>query len=80
MLPEDKVPYVNSAGDQWRRRELQKQLPPQDANAHYCKSLTPAEAKELEAFEAARRKECLGRGSIIRLPRTNQKHYCHQVS
>lgn len=80
MLPEEKVPYVNSAGDQWRRRELQKQLPPQDSDAHYCRSLSPPEAKELAAFATARQKECLGRGSITRLPCNNQKHYCHQVS
>lgn len=30
QLPDDKVPYVNSAGEKYRVKQLLHQLPPQD--------------------------------------------------
>ena len=30
QLPDDKVPYVNSAGERYRVKQLLQQLPPQD--------------------------------------------------
>jgi hypothetical protein len=43
--------------------------------------LTPLEESELNAFEKARKKQCLGRGLIQQLPiyPDNRKLYCHQV-
>uniref|UniRef100_A0A1I7WMN1 PET domain-containing protein n=1 Tax=Heterorhabditis bacteriophora TaxID=37862 RepID=A0A1I7WMN1_HETBA len=38
-LPDDKVPYVNSAGEKWRQRQLRYQLPPQDSDGRYCGEL-----------------------------------------
>uniref|UniRef100_A0A914D7N9 Uncharacterized protein n=1 Tax=Acrobeloides nanus TaxID=290746 RepID=A0A914D7N9_9BILA len=77
-LPEDKVPYVNSPGEKWRLKQLQQQLPPQDSDARYCGNLNQTEENELNLFEAARKRECLGRGVIKSLPYDNRKRYCHQ--
>lgn len=30
QLPDDKVPYINSAGERYRVKQLLQQLPPQD--------------------------------------------------
>lgn len=78
-LPEDKIPYVNSVGEKYRARQLQYQLPPQDSDPRYCGKLTDTEEKELEQFEQARKKDCLGRGVIKQLPYDNKRRHCHQV-
>uniref|UniRef100_A0A915CTW4 Uncharacterized protein n=1 Tax=Ditylenchus dipsaci TaxID=166011 RepID=A0A915CTW4_9BILA len=79
-LPQNKVPFVNSAGEQWRLEQLVKQLPPQDSDPRYCSKLNPVEESELNAFEKERKKQCLGRGLIQQLPiyPDNRKLYCHQ--
>ncbi|XP_037941077.1 protein espinas-like, partial [Teleopsis dalmanni] len=47
QLPDDKVPYVNSAGENYRVKQLLHQLPPQDNEVRYCHSLSDEERKEL---------------------------------
>ncbi|VDD94753.1 unnamed protein product [Enterobius vermicularis] len=79
-LPEDKIPYVNSVGEKYRARQLQYQLPPQDSDPRYCGKLTDTEEKELEQFEQARKKDCLGRGVIKQLPYDNKRRHCHQIN
>jgi prickle len=76
-LPNDKVPFVNSVGDRWRLNQLKYQLPTQDYEP--SASLSEAERQELKNFEFARKRECLGRGQIQRLPYDNSRRYCHQV-
>ncbi|CAD7078448.1 unnamed protein product [Hermetia illucens] len=66
QLPDDKVPYVNSAGERYRVKQLLHQLPPQDNEVRYCHSLTDEERKELRLFSAQRKREALGRG-VVRL-------------
>ncbi|XP_046662030.1 prickle planar cell polarity protein 3-like isoform X2 [Homalodisca vitripennis] len=67
VLPEDKVPYVNSAGERYRVRQLLHQLPPHDNEVRYCHSLSDEERKELRLFSAQRKREALGRGAVRQL-------------
>lgn len=67
MIPEDKVPYVNSIGERYRVRQLLQQLPPQDNEVRYCHSLSEEERKELRLFSAQRKRESLGRGAVKQL-------------
>lgn len=67
QIPEDKIPYVNSAGERYRVRQLLHQLPPHDNEVRYCHSLTDEERKELRLFSAQRKREALGRGAVKQL-------------
>ncbi|CAH1162785.1 unnamed protein product [Phaedon cochleariae] len=67
-LPEDKVPYVNSAGERYRVRQLLQQLPPHDNEVRYCHALSDEERKELRLFSGQRKREALGRGAVRQLP------------
>lgn len=78
-LPEDKIPFVNSIGEEWRTRQLQYQLPAHDSDARYCGKLSAEEEHELAQFESARKRECLGRGTIVQLPYDSKRRHCHQV-
>ncbi|GLG98977.1 Protein prickle [Gryllus bimaculatus] len=66
-LPEEKVPYVNSAGERYRVRQLLQQLPPHDNEGRYCHALSDEERKELRLFSAQRKREALGRGAVRQL-------------
>uniref|UniRef100_A0A183BXS8 PET domain-containing protein n=1 Tax=Globodera pallida TaxID=36090 RepID=A0A183BXS8_GLOPA len=66
-LPPDKVPRIGTPGEQWRKRQLERQLPPQDADARFCGNLSAKETCELEAFVRERREKALGRGEVRRL-------------
>lgn len=61
-VPEDKVPYLNSAGERYRVRQLLQQLPPHDNEVRYCRGLSDEERKELRLFSAQRKRDALGRG------------------
>jgi prickle len=61
-LPEDKIPYVGSAGERERVRQLLQQLPPHDNEARYCSGLSEEEKRELRVFAGQRKREALGRG------------------
>lgn len=67
QIPEDKIPYVNSAGERYRVRQLLHQLPPHDNEVRYCHSLSDEERKELRLFSAQRKREALGRGAVKQL-------------
>ncbi|CAD6195455.1 unnamed protein product [Caenorhabditis auriculariae] len=79
-LPEDKVPYVNSAGEKWRQRQLRFQLPPQDSDVRYCEKLTSDEQDELRMFERGRKTECLGRGVVQHVPFDGKPSKCKKCS
>ncbi|CAM4624261.1 unnamed protein product [Lepidochelys kempii] len=77
-LPEDKVPYVNSPGEQYRLRQLLHQLPPHDSEAQYCSPLEEEEKKELKVFSQQRKRENLGRGTVRLFPVTITGAICEQ--
>ncbi|XP_073813585.1 prickle isoform X1 [Musca autumnalis] len=64
QISDDKVPYVNSPGEQYRVRQLLHQLPPHDNEVRYCHSLTDEERKELRLFSTQRKRDALGRGNV----------------
>lgn len=66
-VPEDKVPYLNSAGERYRVRQLLQQLPPHDNEVRYCRGLSDEERKELRLFSAQRKRDALGRGTAKQL-------------
>ncbi|XP_048509003.1 protein prickle-like isoform X2 [Athalia rosae] len=68
-LSEDKIPYVGSAGERERVRQLLQQLPPHDNEARYCSGLSEEEKRELRVFAAQRKREALGRGHVSQLDR-----------
>ncbi|XP_023314156.1 protein prickle-like, partial [Trichogramma pretiosum] len=70
-LPEDKIPYVGSAGERERVRQLLQQLPPHDNEARYCSGLGDEEKRELRVFAAQRKREALGRGQASQLERAH---------
>ncbi|XGW28846.1 hypothetical protein V3C99_008554, partial [Haemonchus contortus] len=79
-LPEEKVPYVNSAGEKWRIRQLRHQLPPQDSDPRYCARLSSEEEAELRLFERRRKAECLGRGAVERVSYEDRSRKCAKCS
>ncbi|KAG8227293.1 hypothetical protein J437_LFUL004842 [Ladona fulva] len=71
-LPEEVVPYVGSAGERHRVRQLLRQLPPHDHELRYAShALSPEERRELRLFSARRKRDSLGRGSVRPLPPPN---------
>lgn len=60
-------------------RQLQYQLPPQDSDARYCGNLSEVEENELRIIEETRKRECLGRGVISKIPFDHSQKSCHQV-
>ncbi|XP_046363462.1 prickle planar cell polarity protein 3-like isoform X2 [Haliotis rufescens] len=77
-IPDGKVPYLNSAGEKYRVRQLLQQLPPHDNEVRYCNVLTEEEKHELRMFSAQRKREALGRGTVRPLPLTMQGTACTQ--
>ncbi|XP_069501375.1 prickle planar cell polarity protein 3 isoform X2 [Ambystoma mexicanum] len=77
-IPEDKVPYVNSAGERYRIKQLLHQLPPHDSEVQYCNSLEEDEKKELRLFSQQRKRENLGRGTVRLFPVTITGAICEQ--
>ncbi|XP_033224014.1 protein prickle-like isoform X3 [Belonocnema kinseyi] len=70
-LPEDKIPYVGSAGERERVRQLLQQLPPHDNEARYCSGLSEEEKRELRVFAGQRKREALGRGQASQVERAH---------
>ena len=70
-IPEDKIPFVNSAGEKYRIKQLLHQLPPHDNEARYCNPLTPEELEQLKLFSQQRKRESLGRAVARQIPLTN---------
>lgn len=79
VLPEDKVPYLNSIGEKYRVRQLLQQLPPHDNEIRYCNALSEEEKRELRMFSTQRKREALGRGSVRPLPLTMLGSICVKV-
>ncbi|XP_062842381.1 prickle-like protein 2b [Trichomycterus rosablanca] len=77
-LPEEKVPYVNSAGEKHRIKQLLHQLPPHDNEVRYCNSLDDEEKRELKLFSNQRKRENLGRGNVRPFPVTMTGAICEQ--
>ncbi|XP_054644194.1 prickle-like protein 2 isoform X2 [Dunckerocampus dactyliophorus] len=77
-LPEDRVPYVNSAGERYRIKQLLHQLPAHDSEPQYCNSLKEEEKKELRLFSQQRKRDNVGRGVVRLFPVTMTGAVCKQ--
>ncbi|KAL3093206.1 hypothetical protein niasHT_022656 [Heterodera trifolii] len=80
-LPTEKVPRIGTAGEHWRKGQLERQLPRQDADARFCGNLSAQEETELAAFARVRFANSLGRGEVRRSSPAavgTSKVYCHQ--
>ena len=78
-LPEDKIPFIGSAGEQYRMKQLIWQLPPHDSDMRYCRQLSSDEKREHINFNNQRKKEALGRGTVRQLPLTLKTADCTKV-
>nr|XP_039264149.1 uncharacterized protein LOC120339971 isoform X1 [Styela clava] len=67
-LPDEQVPYVESAGEKYRIRQLLQQLPPHDNEVRYCNELSEEERQELKLFSEQRKHDALGRGTARSFP------------
>lgn len=81
-LPEDKIPYVNSIGENYRAKQLLYQLPPHDSEVKHCHNLSEEEKRELRSFHGRRRKDGLGRGNVRLFPNVGEGNTgsCQQVN
>ncbi|CAF3503960.1 unnamed protein product [Adineta steineri] len=75
-FPEDKVPFLNSIGEKYRMKMLEKQLPPHDSDPKYCRSLSEDEKNELRIFNDQQRHNALARGVAKQLPLTQSPIPC----
>ena len=80
-LHEDKIPFVNSIGENYRAKQLLYQLPPHDSDSKHCHNLSEEEKRELRSFHGRRRKDCLGRGNVRLFPNVVEGNsgVCQQV-
>ncbi|XP_064605084.1 prickle-like protein 1-B [Liolophura sinensis] len=76
VLPDDKVPYLNSIGEKYRIKQLLHQLPPHDNEGRYCNSLNEDERHELRIFSSQRKRDALGRGTVKPIPLTLEDVIC----
>ncbi|XP_066935130.1 LOW QUALITY PROTEIN: prickle planar cell polarity protein 3-like [Clytia hemisphaerica] len=81
-LHEDKIPFVNSIGENYRAKQLLYQLPPHDSDSKHCHNLSEEEKRELRSFHGRRRKDCLGRGNVRLFPNVAEgsSGVCQQCS
>ncbi|CAF2479428.1 unnamed protein product [Rotaria sp. Silwood2] len=75
-FPEDKVPFLNSIGEKYRTKMLEIQIPPQDSDVKYCRSLSEDEKNELRTFNEQQRHNAFGRGIAKQLPLTQSPVPC----
>lgn len=65
MLPSEKVPKMNSSGEQYRNKMLTYQLPKQDLALAYCKHVDKENIGSFEDFIAARNEIALDIGKFM---------------
>lgn len=54
LLPEDKVPKINTAGERYREQQLSYQWPKQDLALSHCNHIEPPNNASYEDFVAGR--------------------------
>uniref|UniRef100_UPI00358FE121 prickle-like protein 2 isoform X1 n=1 Tax=Myxine glutinosa TaxID=7769 RepID=UPI00358FE121 len=79
-LPEEKVPFLGSVGEQDRLKQLLQQLPPHDSEVQYCQVLDEEERKEQRLFNIQRMREAMGQGTALMVPHSALTLSCQQCS
>lgn len=54
LLPDDKVPKINTVGEQYREQQLAHQWPKQDLALNYCNHIEPQNSASYEDFVGGR--------------------------
>ncbi|KAA0724441.1 Testin [Triplophysa tibetana] len=64
LLPPERRPIVGTAGADYRKKQMAKQLPEHDQDPERCHELSPAEIKQMQQFVRKYKDEALGIGDI----------------
>ncbi|KAI7812030.1 testin [Triplophysa rosa] len=64
LLPPERRPIAGTAGADYRKKQMAKQLPEHDQDPERCHELSPAEVKQMQQFVRKYKDEALGIGDI----------------
>ncbi|XP_067292057.1 testin [Pseudorasbora parva] len=64
LLPPEQRPIVGTAGADYRKKQMAKQLPDHDQDPERCHELTPSEVKLMQQYVRKYKDEALGMGDI----------------
>lgn len=64
FLPPERRPIAGSAGADYRKKQMAKQLPEHDQDPECCHELSPAEVKQMQQYVRKYKDEALGIGDI----------------
>lgn len=64
LLPPERRPIAGSAGADYRKKQMAKQLPDHDQDPERCHELSPGEVKQMQQYVRKYKDEALGIGDI----------------
>ncbi|KAK7117577.1 hypothetical protein R3I94_022963 [Phoxinus phoxinus] len=64
LLPPERRPIAGSAGADYRKKQMAKQLPDHDQDPERCHELSPSEVKQMQQYVRKYKDEALGIGDI----------------
>lgn len=64
LLPPERRPIAGTAGADYRKKQMAKQLPEHDQDPEYCHELSPGEVKQMQQYVRKYKDEALGIGDI----------------
>ncbi|TRZ01590.1 hypothetical protein DNTS_010155 [Danionella cerebrum] len=64
LLPPDQRPIAGTAGADYRKKQMAKQLPDHDQDPERCHELSPGEVKQMQQYVRKYKDEALGVGDI----------------
>lgn len=64
LLPPERRPIAGTAGADYRKKQMAKQLPEHDQDPERCHELSPAEVKQMQQYVRKYKDEALGIGDI----------------
>lgn len=64
LLPPERRPIAGTAGADYRKKQMAKQLPDHDQDPERCHELSPGEVKQMEQYVRKYKDEALGIGDI----------------
>ncbi|XP_043084512.1 testin [Puntigrus tetrazona] len=73
LLPPEQRPIAGTAGADYRKKQMAKQLPDHDQDPERCHELSPGEVKQMQQYVRKYKDEALGMGDIT-LPEEMGQH------
>ncbi|XP_051979200.1 testin [Xyrauchen texanus] len=64
LLPPERRPISGTAGADYRKKQMAKQLPEHDQDPEFCHELSPGEVKQMQQYVRKYKDEALGIGDI----------------